>query len=322
VDERRDGVQLWRWLVEVLDEKGFVADLAVEKFVDGTASEEKTEASGVLRLFFFLFVHKRDGVFAGVGDDVGADEFLAEAGARVADVEDDGSAGPHGGDVDPLFRIEGGAVLDGVEEYLAEPLQDLITREFVDLGAKFAGEAHEAVGGEEAAVGPDGDPAGAGGEDGDIVLEEIAGGCLARDGGDLLNVERRREAGEDMGAQGGDDLVRRAGGGKDDAFDGGTDEAHLFEKSQVLVDGGGGTGDDDGKGVRANALKGADGAGDVFDGDPGGGETVSDGVGGTVVAAYDENPAHWHGLLIAEVCVKGPVLMIDETLKGGAVADR
>ena len=81
---------------------------------------------------------------------------------------------------------------------VAKSLQDLITREFVDLGAKFAGEAHEAVGGEKAAVSADGDPAGAGGEDGDVVLEEIAGGRLASDGGDLLNVEGRREAGEDM----------------------------------------------------------------------------------------------------------------------------
>ena len=116
----------------------------------------------------------RDEIVGEIDDAIGACRFMAEAGARVADVEDERSAGSDGGDFDHLLGIEGGAVLHGVEKDLAEADQDRISHVVLHLGAELSGEGHEALGGEEAAVGTDGDPAGAGGDDADVVVHEAA----------------------------------------------------------------------------------------------------------------------------------------------------
>ena len=108
------------------------------------------------------------------GDAIDAKRIMAEAGARVADVEDERSAGSDGGDFDHLLGIEGGTVLHGVEKDLAEAEHDLISHIALQLGAEFSGKGHKALGGEEAAVGADSDPAGAGGDDADVVVLEAA----------------------------------------------------------------------------------------------------------------------------------------------------
>src|ERR1700751_5278854 len=63
-----------------------------------------------------------------------------------------------------------------------------------------------------------------------------ARGCLACDGGDGWSVEGRGEAGEDPGAERGDDLLGGAVRGEHYALDAGPDEAHLVEQGQVFVD--------------------------------------------------------------------------------------
>jgi hypothetical protein len=122
-----------------------------------------------------------------------ADGFLAEAGAGVAHAEDHGACGADGGDFDDLFGIEGGAVFHGVEEDLAEGLQDVVLGVFGELGAELFGEGEKAFGGDEAAVDAEGDPAGARGDDFDVVARLVVGGGAGGEVGDLVGVERRSE---------------------------------------------------------------------------------------------------------------------------------
>ena len=109
------------------------------------------------------------------------ERFLAEAGAGVADAEDHRPCGADGGDLDGLVGVEGGAVLHRVEEDLAEGLQEILLGVFGELGAELFREGEEAIGGDDAAVDADGDPAGAGGEDFDVVADLLSeAACLAR----------------------------------------------------------------------------------------------------------------------------------------------
>ena len=85
--------------------------------------------------------------------------------------------------------------------------------------------------------------------------------------GDGFRVEGRGEAGEDVGAERGDDFVGRAVRGEDDALDAGLDEAHLVELGQVFLDGGAWTGDGYGECLYPHALQRNDGSGRIFDGD-------------------------------------------------------
>ena len=102
----------------------------------------------------------------------------------------------------------------------------------------------------------------------------------------------RGEAGEDVGAERGDDFVGRAVRGEDDVLDAGLDEAHLVELGQVFLDGGAWTGDGDGEGLYTHALQSNDGSGRIFDGDTSSGEDVSNGVSDRVVASDDEDSTH------------------------------
>jgi hypothetical protein len=129
-----------RGAVDVLDEQDFVADLVIEKLVDGASGEDKTEAAGWQALFpasadvgdevvggfgdrFFSEIG--DETFGWMSDAIGTKWFVVEAGARVADVEHEGPAGADGSDLDHLLGIEGGAVLHGVEKDLAEADEDV-----------------------------------------------------------------------------------------------------------------------------------------------------------------------------------------------------
>ena len=137
---------------------------------------------------------------------------MAKAGAGVADVEDHGAAGADAGDLDDLLGIEGGAMLHGVEEDFAQGLHHLLPCVFWELGAEFSGEGEEPIGGDEAAVDADGDPAWLARRGYDVIAPLTVGRGAAGEVGDLEGLEWRGETGEDAGAESGDDLVRSAGG--------------------------------------------------------------------------------------------------------------
>ena len=64
-------------------------------------------------------------------------------------------------------------MLRGVEKDLAEAEHHLISHVALHLGTEFSGEGHEALGGEEAAIGAD-HLAGASGDDANVVVLEAA----------------------------------------------------------------------------------------------------------------------------------------------------
>ena len=277
--------------VHIFDEQDFVSDFAVDQFVDDAACEQKAVASAA-HSFLFAVRDVVEWIGRCVCDSGVVERFAAEAGAGVAYMEDHGASGLNGGDFDDLFGVEGCAVLHGVEEDLAEGLHELLTGVFGELGAELAGEGEEAFGGDDAAVYADRDPAGPGGEDLQVVAPLVVGCGAAGEVGDLVGIEGRSEAGEDAGAERGDDFDWRALMGEDDAFDAGADGAHLSEEGEVFFDGAVGAGEDDAEGAGAEFLEGVGVAGGVFHRKLGGGERVADSVTDLSVASDDENPAH------------------------------
>jgi len=188
------------------------------------------------------------------------ERFFLEAGAGVANAKDHGAGGADGVHFDDLFGIELCTVFHGVHEDLAEGLDDLLFRVFGELGAEFFCEREKALGGDEAAVGADGDPTGACREDFDVVARLVVGGGTGGEGRDLLGIEGRGEAAEDAGSEGGDDLVRSAVLREDDALEAGPDGTHLFEEREVFIDIAVGAGDDDVEAPGTEALEGIGGA--------------------------------------------------------------
>ena len=289
-------VPKWRlfWAVggaDVFDEEDFVSDFVVEEFVDGSAGEEEAESAGAHALFF-AEAGVCGGVVGGIGDGGVGEGFGAESGARVADVEDAGACGADGGDFDDLIGIEGGAVLHGVEEDFAEALHDVLEGVAGEALGEVANEGEKAVGVDEAGDDADGDPSGARGDEFEVIVQLILRDGALGEAGDLGSVEGRGEAGEDAGAEGGDDVFSGALGGEDDALYAGMDEAHFFEQSEVFGDGAVGIGDDGGDGVVAQLEESVGVAGGELDGDGLLAQGVGNGETDLGAVSNNENAAH------------------------------
>src|SRR5271169_5266686 len=125
------------------------------------------------------------------------------------------------------------------------------------------------------------------------VLSPLAvGGRANGQARDIVWVERRREAGEDSGTESGDNFVRSAVTGEDDALDARPDGAHLLEQGEVFIESAVGTGDDNAEGSIAQSLQGVDVPAGILQGQTCGRECAADLVAHLGVTSNDEDPAH------------------------------
>ena len=276
---------------QVFDEQHLIANLVVDEFVDGAASEEQAVASGT-NPFGFALKDVGDRVRGGIGDGGMAERFAAEAGAGIADVKDQRPGGANPGDLDDLVGVESCSVLHGVQQDFAKAFHQLIARLFGCFGGEFANEGHEPLGGEQAAVCAKRDPAGTGGEHLDIVAPFVVRSGAGGEVGDIADVEGWSEAGKDLGAQGGNDFFRIAVSRENDALHAGTNRTHLFEQREVFFDGGFGTGNDDAEGPGAQLMESVGVAGGLRDGDPGGGERCAHCAAYLGMTSDDQDLAH------------------------------
>ena len=228
---------------------------------------------------------------SGIGARSVLERFVAEAGAGVADMEDHGAGGADGGDFDDLVGIEGRAMLHGVQQDLAQGLHDLLACVFGDCAlSSLAKERRRSAVMRRQLTRTETQPGGR--RDIDVISPLVVGRGAAGEVGDLEGIEWRSETGEDAGAEGGDDLVRRAVRGQEDALDAGTDGAHLFEQGEVFFDGAVGAGDDDAEGADAQAVKGIGVASCIVCGEIGSGEKAADLAGHMGLVVNYENSAH------------------------------
>jgi hypothetical protein len=277
--------------VQVLDEDDFVSQFVVDELVDGAGGEQKAITSSAHALLVTSYDVGR-GVVGGVGVDCMGDVFLAESGAWIAYPKGHGAGSTDGVHFDDLIGIELGAVLHCVDEDLAERQHDVLACGLGQLRGKLSGKGHETVGSGEAAVDSEGDPAGACREDFNIFVRLVAGSCVACDAGDLVRVEGRSEASEDARAKSGDDLVRCAVRGENDALEIGPNDAHLLEEGEGFFDGAVGAGDDDTECAGAELVEGIDMPGGILEREIGGGEEFTDLAADRGLTVDDKNSAH------------------------------
>src|ERR1039458_9630142 len=200
--------------VEVFHKQDRVAAFVVDQLVNHVAGHQNAEAAGTFAGFGAHF-HVTDGGILGIGNGGVRECVERETFAGIGDVNDDGFRRVQERGADALVRVVPAAVLDGVEEQLAEGgddvLADLRGQGDFELAKKMGG----AVGGVHLAPDAESDPLGAGGQDENIVrggfgLEGLLDHVGEGDGG-----ERRVEVAVGAGADGAEDASRVGIAGKD-----------------------------------------------------------------------------------------------------------
>ena len=183
-------------------------------------------------------------------------------------------------------------MLHGVDEDLPERQHHLVAVGLGEVLAQLGEEPHEALHRQQAAVDPERDPVGPGGDDLDPLVP-VGGGHRPRHHvRELRQVPGGGEEGEHPGAQGGDDLLRRRPVGEDDGADPGPGQARLLEEHEVVPDRRVRVGQDDVVGADAQPAQRLRVGGGGVDGGPlqqGRGAEGAGHLGGRV---DEQNPRH------------------------------
>ena len=200
--------------VEVFHKEHSVAALVVDQLVNHAAGHQNAEAAGTFAGFGAHF-HVMDGGIRGIRNGGVRECVERETFAGIGDVNDDGFRRAQERGADALVGVVLAAVLDGVEEQLAEGGDDVLADLRGEGGFELAKEMGGAVGGVHLAADGEGDPLGAGGHDQNIVrggcgVEGLLDHVGERDGG-----ERRVEVAVGAGADGADHPSRVGVAGKD-----------------------------------------------------------------------------------------------------------
>lgn len=250
--------------IEVFHKKHGIAAFVVDQLVNHVAGHQHAEAAGTLAGFRAHF-HVVDGGIFGIGNGGVRERVERETFAGIGDVNDDGPRGVQERGADALVGVALAAVLDGVEEQLAEGGDDVLADLHGQGSFELAKEMGGAVGGVHLAADAEGDPLGAGGHDENIVrggcgVEGLLDHVGKRDGG-----ERRMEVAVGAGADGADDASGVGIAGKD-GFCIGLKGAELTGKFEAVEAVGALAGEDQVIGPGAEALQGFTAAIGVADG--------------------------------------------------------